>query len=170
MGTGESNKASGGLSLTEDDLELLPKQLRDALTTAGFDLAKRGVPASKERKALWCALLAAGVSVADTAALVGISRSTMYRQRYKDPAFAADWDAALEMSIDPIEQRLKDISLTGPVDSMATVRAAEILLKGRSSRYAQGGPARGLKVESKTGGDGTKEFSVTLLDRGGFPD
>jgi len=124
---------------------------------------RRNVPLSNERKAVFIAALQSGLLILDAAEVAGVAVSTLYRTRNIEPEFARMWDDANEASLQPIEQRLESIALTGDPSSMATVRAAEVTLKHRAARrYNQGG----TRVEMKSGPDGGS-LSVRVGTPGG---
>ncbi len=95
------------------------------------DQATRSVPLTEESQDAFLLALASGLSVSAAAALAGVARRTHYNHRESDGDFALHWDNALEASIDCIEARLETIVLQGDMSSMATVRAAEALLRAR---------------------------------------
>lgn len=63
--------------------------------------------------------------------------SVLYRARHADPEFDKAWTEALEAGCSPVERRLQAIALDGDPGSMATVRAAEVLLKTRHRAHQQ---------------------------------
>lgn len=93
------------------------------------------IPFTRRRQEEFLVALATGLSIADAAAAAGVGRRTVYRHRLTDRTFAESWTVALDCSVDAIEERLRRIVMGGRPDSMATVRAAEVLLRGRSSRH-----------------------------------
>lgn len=113
--------------------------LRVAAERMAHDRRTAHVPLSRERREQFLAALAAGYPISVAAQIAGVAERTIYRIRGRDEAFAREWELALEASVDPIESRLAGIALTGAADSMATVRAAETLLRGRSRRYRKDG-------------------------------
>ncbi len=56
-----------------------------------------------ERAAAFCAALSEACNVGKACKAIGISRSTAYAWRDADPAFAADWDAAMKVGITALE-------------------------------------------------------------------
>lgn len=101
---------------------------------------------------VFLAALSAGLLVDDAAEVCGRSVAALYRLRNRDEAFRRDWDDAREASCAPIERRLEEIARHGAIDSMATVRAAEVSLRHRDPRrYQNAGQAR---VEMRTSAEG----------------
>lgn len=111
------------------------ERLRVALLRATSERARKHRPMTKEARREFLSYLASGMAVDQAAELAGVASATVYMHRNKDEAFAAEWSAALDASCGPIERRLEHVAMTASVDSMAGVRAAETLLKGRSRRY-----------------------------------
>lgn len=89
------------------------------------------MPLTEERQEGFLLALAAGLSVSTAVALAGVSRRTLYEHRRRDEEFAEQWDDALELSLGQIEGRLETIAIQGEMGSIATVRAAEALLRAR---------------------------------------
>lgn len=87
------------------------------------------------RRDAFLAALASGISVADAALVAGVARRTVYKHRQFDAAFAEAWECALEVSVEQLEDRLEEIVFKSPRYSLAAVKAAEVLLRGRSDRY-----------------------------------
>jgi hypothetical protein len=100
---------------------------------AGLDHAQRSrnVPFSKKRREEFLAALGEGLTVASAAQYAGVSVRNVYIHRGLDARFAEQWEDALEASLGQIEERLMEIALYGEMNSMATVRAAEALLRRR---------------------------------------
>lgn len=111
-------------------------RLRAAAERMRHDARTLQVPISAERRELFLAGLRAGISVSRSCRAAGIAERTAYRERGRNEAFARDWADALEAAVEPLEDRLEEIAYEGDMGSMATVRAAETLLRGRSRRYA----------------------------------
>ena len=59
--------------------------------------------ANRESKQLFLAVLQSGFSVSRAAEAIGITRQQAFAWRSKDVAFANDWDAAIEVAIDGLE-------------------------------------------------------------------
>lgn len=81
------------------------------------------------KKARFLACLRKGNTVAGAAAVAGIARSTAYEWRRNDSDFAREWDDAIEVGTDSIEDALLDKALR--MDSAESVTAAIFLLKAR---------------------------------------
>lgn len=123
----QSMTASGLLS--NDDQ--LPNNMRSFIAQIAHDQVTRRVPLTRQRRAAFLFALSSGLTVAAAAALAGVARRTLYDFRERDPEFGREWEDALEASLAPIEARLEEIALTGDKSCMATVRAAEALLRVR---------------------------------------
>ncbi|MDE0933803.1 MAG: hypothetical protein OSA47_09385 [Novosphingopyxis baekryungensis] len=61
---------------------------------------------SKKRIDMFLSVLANSCNVQIAAASAGVDRAAAYRRRARDPAFAAGWDAALQVGFDRLEQAL----------------------------------------------------------------
>lgn len=63
-----------------------------------------------------------GGIVWDAAGTIGVSRFTLYKHREEDPVFAAEWDAAVKIGTDALEdevvRRAKDTTLEERSDKM----------------------------------------------------
>lgn len=118
----------------------LAERLRAAADRMEWDRAHRGVALSAQRRDTALAALRAGLPVSAAARLAGVSERTLYRERDRDAEFERDWAVALEAGAEAIETRLESIALIGEPGAMATVRAAETLLRGKSPRYRQSAP------------------------------
>ncbi|MEZ4494692.1 MAG: helix-turn-helix domain-containing protein [Dehalococcoidia bacterium] len=97
--------------------------------------ARAGRPISAEQKALVVDAIAAGLSLRAACDLAGVHNSTIYREIRRDPEFGAAIEDARLVAASFAEERLEEIALDGPLDSIATVRAAEIVLRHRTARY-----------------------------------
>jgi hypothetical protein len=117
------------------DTETLGPAIKRAAAEMTHDEGTRAVPLSKQRRDGFLLALAAGLPVTAAAALAGVSRRTLYDYRRRDEEFAEQWDDALEASLGPIEARLERVAIEGDANSMATVRAAEALLRVRHRQY-----------------------------------
>lgn len=113
----------------------MAERLRVTAARIERERALRRVPLTRESKHRFLEALSAGLAIDMAADVAGVASRTLYRERERDPAFAQEWQDALESSVSPIERRLESIALDGDPGSMATVRAAETLLRGRSRRY-----------------------------------
>jgi len=92
---------------------------------------KRGRNISKRQREAFLIAVAVGVGVHAAADFAGCSMNALYGIRRRDAEFRASWDDALEASLDSVDTRLLSIALHGDPGSMATVRAAELLARGR---------------------------------------
>ncbi len=59
---------------------------------------------TSEKRAAFLAFLASGGTVAAAARSIGMSRMNAYLTRDADPAFAAEWDAAIDEGTEQLEQ------------------------------------------------------------------
>lgn len=74
---------------------------------------------------------------------VGLTASYLHSLRRQDAAFDEACVSAVELGTDPVVERLTAIALHGDPGAMATVRAAETVLKGRNAAYRdRGGSVR----------------------------
>lgn len=133
---------------------------------AGIMLDQAPVQLSRARRQIVLAGVAAGFSVSRAADLAGVTPSSVYQAKARDPeGFGAELEAAREIGVDEIEDRLRDIALRGPIDSMASVTAGRIVLEGNAQRYKRGQAARQpAKVETtfSQGPDGRPQISVSV--------
>lgn len=142
------------------ELAWMAARLRAAVERMRHDTRTVHVAMSAERRELFILGVRAGLSISRACKLAGIAERTVYRERGRNEAFAVEWAEALEGAIEPLEDRLEEIAYTGDMSSMATVRAAETLLRGRSARYRQGGPAPQRASASVNAATGTISVSV----------
>jgi hypothetical protein len=61
---------------------------------------------SAAKKALFCETLVRGGSTAGAAQAIGVDRSTVFRWKAADPAFAEAWDTARDTKVDLVETTL----------------------------------------------------------------
>jgi hypothetical protein len=95
--------------------------------------------------------IAEGYSISSACKVLGIRPNDVLRHAAQDEEFALALQIARDISAEPIEERLQDIALNGDPNSVTTVRAAEILLKGKSDRYNRRF-STSTQVDLKTGG------------------
>lgn len=116
--------------------------LRAAVETAQNGVLTR--PSfDKRRRRLFIEYLAEGLSQSQAARQVGASNSYIWQLRKAQPEFDEACMAAIEIGTDPIVERFTAIALHGNPESMATVRAGEVVLKGRNAAYRdKGGSVR----------------------------
>ncbi len=105
--------------------------IRKAALEMAHDQATANVALCPERAEGFLLAVAAGLPVSAAAVLAGVSRRTLYYQRAHDPEFAEQWEDAREASLGQVESRMESIALQGEPGSMATVRAAEALVRIR---------------------------------------
>jgi hypothetical protein len=65
--------------------------------------ARGNPPLTSLQRTLFIEHLARSANVTGAAHVAGFNRRTAYDYRYADPEFAAEWDDALEASIDDLE-------------------------------------------------------------------
>lgn len=150
-----------------DEVKRQAAKIRVALEQARHDAEHARFPLTKAAKADFLRLVAAGMPVFDIAVLLKVSRGTFYNHRNVDPDFAQAWERALEMRYTPIEDRLADIAVSGAPEAMATVRAAEVLLKGSIRRYNQAPASTQVSAKMTKHSDGSASFETRL---GAFSD
>jgi hypothetical protein len=143
--------------------QALGPSIQRAAAEIAHDQTTRSVPLTEERQNAFLLALAAGLSVSAAAALAGVARRTLYDHRENDSEFALQWENALEASIGNIEARLETIALQGDMNSMATVRAAEALLRARQRE-------RPRQSIVRTTNDRGQRVNVILVDDGLTPD
>src|SRR5215213_5022124 len=66
-----------------------------------------------EVRAKFLAALAEGMSIANAAGAAGTGRGAMYVWRKDDPLFAADWDEAVEVGTDLLEDEARRRAMAG---------------------------------------------------------
>ncbi len=106
----------------------LARKLRTGIVGRGAYQRPPGAPPTPGQlkvmraRELFLAELRKGQTVSRAAHTSGMTAATFYRQRDTDPAFAAEWDAALEAGNDELEARIVDASAH---DWRAAVRILE---------------------------------------------
>lgn len=105
--------------------------IRAAAAELALAEGKRGKNISRRQREAFLIALAVGVGVHAAADFAGCSLSGLYGMRRREREFREAWDDALEASLDSVDTRLFTIALHGDPGSMATVRAAELLARGR---------------------------------------
>ena len=118
--------------IARGDREYLSAVIQNAAAKIVQDTELPGRHLTEPRADAFLLALSSGLSVSAAAALAGVARRTLYDRRARDEEFARRWDDALDMSVNAIEERFSEIAMTGDAASMATVRAGEALLRGRS--------------------------------------
>ena len=106
-----------------------------------------------EKRARFLAQLADGQSIGAACKAGGFVRDTAYRWRKEDPAFAAEWDAAIEQGTDELE----DVAIKRARDGSDTLLI--FMLKARRKEtYAD------LGVRRITGRDDDSPVRLSLED------
>lgn len=154
--------------LSPETIASLQARIDAAAVSVTYGAGQRAVRATDDHKALFLLWLGTGLPIAVSAALTGVTADTMYRHRRQDKEFAEAWDDALEASLAPIEERMSEIAINGNPESMATVRAAELMLR-RRSRTFQPPKLRPQGVEVQLGQDG-KPSAVRFVTSAPLPD
>lgn len=141
------------IALRDDLDEPTKKRIRAAAMRAARDRKRAGTPLSRQDREDFLSLLASGISIDDAAEVVDRNISVLYNARKALPEFDRAWADALEVGCSPVERRLQSIALDGDAGSMATVRAAEVLLKTRHRAHQQAkSPSMSATVEGPNGG------------------
>lgn len=97
----------------------------------------------RKRRKIVVELLASGLTIAQAARQVGLSSYQVHAARRSSPEFDEACTIAIELGTDPIVERFQAIALHGNPESMATIRAGEVVLKGRNRAYNdKGGSVR----------------------------
>ena len=104
--------------------------------------SKNDISAGEWKQTFLAALRGAGIVQAACNA-AGIRRKAAYEWRKSDPAFAADWEEALDEATDALEAKLRSLGLKGDV------RALEISLAAiRPHKYGR----RRIEATGRDGG------------------
>lgn len=118
------------------------KSLSVALQLAENSAITR-VTLDKRRRKRVIEYLAAGLSISQAAQRIGMTPTTIHRARRESPEFDDAVIAAIEIGTDPVVERFVAIAMHGNPESMATIRAGEVVLKGRNAAYRdRGGSVR----------------------------
>jgi hypothetical protein len=112
----------------------LAARLRAAAGRLALAPSRKGLAITREAREAFLILVGAGVGIDLAAQIAGPTPSTFYNLRRRDPDFRRSWEEARELSLDAIHDRLYEIGMSGKPDSMATVRALEILERARDPR------------------------------------
>ena len=134
--------------MAHDDNEAIDvdAERRESLSVAiqmaisGADTQRKSF--DRKRRRAFIELLAAGLTFSQAARRVGMTASYLHSLRRQEPAFDEACVAAIELGCDPVVERLQAIALHGKAESMATVRAAEILLQKHPEYRRSGGSVR----------------------------
>jgi hypothetical protein len=89
---------------------------------------------TKAKKKAFIKRLAAGDAPGTAAQAIGAARSTAYDWKKNDARFAADWENAVETSLDNLETELHGIAKKDPDNVSARIKAIELTLKARRPR------------------------------------
>ena len=101
------------------------------------------VTLDKRRRKRVIEYLAAGLTISQAAQRIGMTPTTIHRARRESPEFDDAVIAAIEIGTDPVVERFVAIAMHGNPESMATIRAGEVVLKGRNAAYRdRGGSVR----------------------------
>jgi len=142
--------------------------IRAAAAELALAVSSKGRNITREQRDAFLVMLSVGMGMKESAAAAGCSPTALHAMRRRDRAFAAAWDDALDISLDAIDRRLMTIALHGKAESMATVRAAEILKRGRA-RAERRDLAQAQALEVRTNGaDGS--LSVRYVSATPLPD
>ena len=139
--------------------EGMPTWTQIELAQSARARARKHVPLTKERREGFLEAIRCGVTTTRAADLVGVSRRAIYAALERDETFRRQYDDARDIAAEVIEARLEEIAMSGDRNSMATVRAAEVLLKGRSQRYRPPQPGS-TKVTSAVEGRGVMSVQI----------
>ena len=83
------------------------------------------------------------MTISQAAQRIGMTPTTIHRARRESPEFDDAVIAAIEIGTDPVVERFVAIAMHGNPESMATIRAGEVVLKGRNAAYRdRGGSVR----------------------------
>lgn len=150
-------------SLVSEPAALSPaaEKIRVMLEQAKSDRQYRERSFTKKAEADFLGLFASGMPVHDACQMLQISSATLYLRRKLKPEFAELWEEARERRYLPVEDRLADIAMTGEPSSMATVRAAEVLLKGSGIARYNSAPRQTASATVKQTAEGG-QLSVSI--------
>src|SRR5215208_5290709 len=76
-----------------------------------------------EKKDLFMAALCEGKSIAAAAKIAGISRGMAYVWRSRDPDFAQEWDDAIEVGTDILQDEAREMAKTTPLMNIFLLKA-----------------------------------------------
>lgn len=148
--------------LNADIAEKAAARLREALSQLTDTVALRAVRFDKVRQEVYLAAIAAGVPQHVAAVTVaGVSPSTPQWHARHDPEFKAALEEAWAIRSSKMEERLENIAMDGDPGSMATVRAAETVLKSRAGAFTPKVPGA-ARVDITRRPDGTQSMSASV--------
>ena len=115
-------------------------------------------------------LLCEGLSISEASRRVGTTAQNVAHLRRAHPDFDAAVQDAIELGTEAVQARLREIALTGDAEAMATVRAAEVYLKGTHSAYRapNSNPRRASAKITRVDADGNTYTISATAD--GIPD
>ena len=116
-------------------------------------------PAKQDR---FLEVLADTGNVMETCDILGVSRSTVYNRRAKDPEFAARWDQAVEMQVN----QLRQVVVKTVLDLMPKV--VRVPLKDRDGNKVLDDNFEEIMVPMPAGGD--MDLLRSVASRGVFPE
>ena len=112
---------------------------------------RRGTPFSRDRQTMFLELVAQGYPTKRAAEEVGCSWRHVFHHLAKNKELKAEYEEARDQATGAIEFRLQSIALHGDPTNMATVRAAEVYLKGQSRRYHNQPPPSSVDIQTPGG-------------------
>ena len=114
-------------------------------------------------------LLTEGMTISAAAQRTGTTSWAIASLRRSHPEFDQCVHDAIELGTEAVQARLREIALTGDAESMATVRAAEVYLKGTHSAYRPpNNPRRASAKITRVDADGNTYTISATAD--GIPD
>lgn len=114
-------------------------------------------------------LLTEGMTISAAAQRTGTTSWAIANLRRNHPEFDQCVHDAIELGTEAVQERLREIALTGDMKDMTTVRAAEIFLKGTHSAYRPpNNPRRASARITRTDADGNTYTISATAD--GIPD
>lgn len=123
-------------------------------------------PANREK---FLTALSEGASITSAAKACGSLRQTFYRWRSEDPAFAAEWDEAIEAGTDLLEDEARRRAVDG-VEKPIFYQGREV---GRMREYSDSllmFLLKGRRPDKFRDGVPQNQHELTINVRGGLPD
>ncbi len=108
------------------------------------------------RKTRFLEGLAAGLTIAESSALIGMSARRIYQVRNSDEVFDEACVACIEIGCDRVLARAQAIALYGEPDAMPTIKAMELYLK-INHRNGRNQAASSLRLERQMP-DGSRQI------------
>lgn len=140
------------------------ERMRVARLRMEHNARTRHLPLTKGAREQLLAGIAVGMRVSDACRMAGVAERTAYDYRARDPQFLADWEAALEASCEGIEASLEEVVFDAPADSMARVKAAEVLLQARNRRYRRDNQNARAVLTQKDADGSSKSIMISSGD------